>query len=548
MTFREVAEPAALLENEESGQETLRGIPDSGIAATPSQRQSKPKRSSDAEAPMDRQEAAEGLLLEQQALFDIAPVGVAILLDGVVRKSNARLEEITGDGPGDLIGRSLCIGGADAREWQRVAPRIDAEVRAGGIAHCEIETTRKTGERLWVTVRARAVDLKHPEGAAIYVITEMTEAKLGEQRLRQSEERFRSFTALSSEWYWEQDEQFRFVGFSGDVRERTGISSQTIIGRRRWELPFVGVTQSEWAAHRALVEAHQPFQDFEMGRVQEDGSVTWMSVSGEPIFGANRHFLGYRGVGRSITARKRTEVGVQTLNAELERRVAELDLANREMDSFTYSVSHDLRSPLRALDGFSRMLVEEHGQALDDGARTYLGRISTNAQLMGQLIDGLLDLSRTMRSRMLRHEVDLSRMASEVAAGIRQADRERDVELVIAPQVLAEGDPTLLRIVLHNLFSNAWKFTQKRSRARIEFGTVVQEGGRVFFVRDDGVGFDMAYADKLFGAFQRLHGVAEFAGTGIGLVTVQRIVQRHGGRVWAEGALARGATFYFTLG
>jgi light-regulated signal transduction histidine kinase (bacteriophytochrome) len=272
-----------------------------------------------------------------------------------------------------------------------------------------------------------------------------------------------------------------------------------------------------------------------------------MSVSGEPIFGANGHFRGYRGVGRSITARKRTEVGVQTLNAELERRVAELDAAHREMESFTYSVSHDLRSPLRALDGFSRMLVEEHGQALDEEARAYLARISTNAQLMGQLIDGLLDLSRTMRARMLRHEVDLSRMASEVVAGIRQADREREVDFVIAPQVLAEGDPTLLRIVLHNLLSNAWKFTQKRALARIEFGTAVQEGGRVFFVRDDGVGFDMAYADKLFGAFQRLHGVAEFAGTGIGLVTVQRIVQRHGGRAWAEGALGRGATFYFTL-
>jgi PAS domain S-box-containing protein len=548
MTLREVAEPAAPLENVESEPETLPRVPDSGIAATSSQRQSKPKHSSAAEAPLDQLEAAQGLLLEQQALFDIAPVGVAVLLDGVVRKCNARLEEIAGVGSGELIGRPLRIGHTDAREWQRVAPRIDAEIRAGGIAYCEIDAGSKAGERLWVAVRARAVDLKHPEGAAIYVITDITESKLGDQRVRESEQRFRSFTALSSDWYWEQDEQFRFVSFSGAVGERTGISSQTIIGRRRWELPFVGVTQSEWAAHRAQIEAHQPFQDFEMGRVQEDGSVTWMSVSGEPIFGANGHFRGYRGVGRSITARKRTEVGVQTLNAELERRVAELDAAHREMESFTYSVSHDLRSPLRALDGFSRMLVEEHGQALDEEARAYLARISTNAQLMGQLIDGLLDLSRTMRARMLRHEVDLSRMASEVVAGIRQADREREVDFVIAPQVLAEGDPTLLRIVLHNLLSNAWKFTQKRALARIEFGTAVQEGGRVFFVRDDGVGFDMAYADKLFGAFQRLHGVAEFAGTGIGLVTVQRIVQRHGGRAWAEGALGRGATFYFTLG
>jgi len=242
---------------------------------------------------------------------------------------------------------------------------------------------------------------------------------------------------------------------------------------------------------------------------------------------------------------------VQRDAAELEERVAkrtsELAALNRELEAFAYSVSHDLRAPLRGIDGFSQALLEDYADKLDAEGQDYLRRVQAGSQRMGQLIDGLLKLFRVTRGEMRREAVDLSSLAQAVAAELQQREPERRVEFVIAEGLVAEGDAPLLRVVLENLLGNAWKFTAKYPRARIEFGVTQRRGERAYFVRDDGVGFDMAYADKLFGAFQRLHSTAEFDGTGIGLATVQRIIHRHGGRVWAEGMEGQGATFYFAL-
>ena len=225
----------------------------------------------------------------------------------------------------------------------------------------------------------------------------------------------------------------------------------------------------------------------------------------------------------------------------------QLEAANKELEAFSYSVSHDLRAPLRSLDGFSQALLEDYHDRLDDTGRDFLQRVRAASQRMGTLIDDLLSLSRVTRGDLQVEKVDLSALATALAAELQRSDPQRDVRFAIAPDLVARGDPGLMRLVLQNLLGNAWKFTGKRSPAHVEVGSMAHDGGRAFFVQDDGAGFDMAYAAKLFGAFQRLHASDEFPGSGIGLATVQRIIHRHGGQVWAEGTPGRGATFYFTL-
>ena len=253
-----------------------------------------------------------------------------------------------------------------------------------------------------------------------------------------------------------------------------------------------------------------------------------------------------------ITERVRAEAQIQALNRTLEARVAmrtrELIQANQELEAFAYSVSHDLRAPLRAIDGFSRILSERYGNQLDQAARDYLDRVRRAASRMGELIDAILTISRLSRAELRREPVDLSRMAVEVLDELRAGERERNVEVRIAPALHAVGDAALLRNLLGNLLGNAWKFTRAREHAVIEFGAVVHpEGQGEFYVRDNGAGFSQAYADKLFRPFQRLHSQAEFSGHGIGLASVKRIIERHGGTIRAEGREGEGAVFYFTL-
>lgn len=242
-----------------------------------------------------------------------------------------------------------------------------------------------------------------------------------------------------------------------------------------------------------------------------------------------------------------TNQGIVALTMELEQRNIELAAVNKELEAFAYSVSHDLRAPLRSIDGFSQALLEDYEDKLDEQGKDYLRRSRAASQRMGQLIDDLLSLSRITRSDMKSEMVDLSSLAYQVSENLKESQPQRKVEFVVTPGLVANGDSTLLRLLLENLLGNAWKFTSKQSQARIKFGVGQQEGKLTFFVCDNGVGFDMTYADKLFGPFQRLHAATEFPGTGIGLAIVQRIVNRHGGQVWGEGKVGKGATFYFTL-
>jgi len=255
-------------------------------------------------------------------------------------------------------------------------------------------------------------------------------------------------------------------------------------------------------------------------------------------------------INREIAEKNREQETVDHPNQELEVRVRErtdqLEAINRELEAFCYSVSHDLRAPLRSIRGFSEVLLERYASKVDAKGQTLLRRVCESSQIMDRLIEDLLKLSRVTRVELQRRTVNLSALAGEIADKLREAEPSRPAQFVIAPDLKAEGDERLLHVVLDNLLRNAWKFTSKRSETRIEVGLTC-EPECAFFVRDNGAGFDMAYADKLFGVFQRLHSPSEFTGTGVGLAIVQRIVSRHGGKAWAMSQVERGATFYFTL-
>jgi PAS domain S-box-containing protein len=296
--------------------------------------------------------------------------------------------------------------------------------------------------------------------------------------------------------------------------------------------------EAELAIQLAL--AGQREFDNEFRVVHPDGSVRALKAYGLIQRDAAGQALRMIGVNYDITARRQVE-------DQLRATGAQLAAANHELEAFAYSVSHDLRAPLRAIDGFSQALVEDYDQQLDAEARGYLARIRGGVRRMSQLIDDLLQLSRVSRSEMARARVDLSTIVTRIIAELRESSPEREVEVVIAQRVMAWCDASLLRVVLDNLLANAWKFTSNHARARIEFGVTTATGQPVYYVRDDGAGYDPAFANKLFGVFQRLHDAHEFPGTGIGLATVQRVIHRHGGQVWSEGAVEQGATFFFTL-
>jgi light-regulated signal transduction histidine kinase (bacteriophytochrome) len=293
-----------------------------------------------------------------------------------------------------------------------------------------------------------------------------------------------------------------------------------------------------------IIRQTQPGERWEVVEIpifNLDGSVHTVLWNSATLYSADgQTAIATIAQGQDITERKQAEDNLRISSAELE-------VANKELESFSYSVSHDLRAPLRSLEGFSSALIEDYSPRLDAEGIQYLRYIQESSQLMAQLIDDLLKLSRVTRSEMESEEVNLSELAESILTHLAQAEPDRRVKATIAPDIKAQGDSNLLRLALENLLGNAWKFSSKNSSAKIEVGAMPLKGKFTYFVRDNGVGFDMAYVDKLFQPFQRLHKNSEFPGTGIGLATVQRIIRRHGGKVWAEGEVGKGATVYFTL-
>jgi PAS domain S-box-containing protein len=658
---------------------------------------------------------------------------------------------------------------------------------------------RADGRVVWGHVTCTLVrDARGEPFHFILQVQDITERKAAEQALRQSEARFRSLTMLSSDWYWEQDEHLRFTHFSGNAQSEPWLAGPNFaIGKRRWELPAHTPVQGTWEEHRAVLEARQPFRDFQFRKVLPDKQIRYVSCSGEPVFDERGVFRGYRGTARDITTSKEAEqrlgetqallnmaaqigrlgawaydVGqpyvtwseevcaihevkpgfaptsgqaleffapcdretmhttltaclrdgspfdveaqvitaknrslwvrvigeaewnasgqvvrirgacqdisearraaeetrlmaeqltttlesltegfvtidpqrrftylnakaermlgrsrqellgrnaeealpavmgttfghhlrrafeeqvvvqceehfapanawlqlkaypskqglaiyfkdvtarvaaqreILRLNAELEERVrqrtAQLEAANQELEAFSYSIAHDLRAPLSSIDGFSSVLEESLAAEVGGRSRHFLRRIRAGVRQMADLTDGLLSLAQLSRASLRADDVDLAKLARAAITQCRERSPGRSVDVEIAPTLPARGDALLLAQVMGNLVGNAWKFTGKCERARIEVGSFQGESGATtYYVRDNGAGFDMAHASRMFGAFQRLHSLDEFDGTGIGLAIVHRIVSRHGGRVWAHAAPGQGATFHFTLG
>jgi PAS domain S-box-containing protein len=408
-------------------------------------------------------------------------------------------------------------------------------------AAMENEFTFPDGYKGWFDLRIEAV----PEGVFILSV-DITERKHAEEALRRSEALYRGIARnLPDGMVCVVDLEMRCIGLEGMLAAAWGLDRDSAEGRPVLDLVDQELRPGVEARFRGALAGSTASYETEVR-----GSAIWSQYT--PLREENGAVVGAMMLALDITVRKRAEEGIRRLNAELESRVrertAQLEAANRELEAFSYSVSHDLRAPLRGIDGWSLALVEDYAGRLDGQAIQYLDRVRFETQRMGALIDDLLELSRVSRRQMERKPVDLGALALTVADRLREANPERQIEFVIGGGLTAEGDARLFDVMLTNLFDNAVKFTGKRSPARIEFNQAAGADERTFYVRDNGVGFDPAYAGKLFGAFQRLHTASEFPGTGIGLATVQRIVHRHGGRIWAEGGVDEGAAFFFTLG
>ena len=382
-------------------------------------------------------------------------------------------------------------------------------------------------DREWVFSYSGALvrDEAGQPSMSLLTIRDVTARKQAEDALAESEERFRVLADNISQLVWIADAGGERTWFNRRWYEYTGMTFEQVKGWNWWKVHHPDFLEAVLVRMNGAFASGQPLEMVYPLRGR-DGGYRWFLGMVTPIRDAEGRTIRWFGTNTDITEQKLAEEQVRELNAKLEQRVKErtvqLEAANRELEAFSYSVSHDLRTPLRGIDGWSLALLEDYGDQLTPGARKYLERVRSETQRLGDLIDDLLQLARVTRAIMDRREVDLSGTAEAVAARLRDTNPKRKIEFAIEPGLRAPGDPRLLEVVLSNLLENAVKFTGPREVAHIEFGCSDDDGERVFFVGDNGVGFDMAFAGTLFGAFQRLHKVTEFPGTGVGLATVQR--------------------------
>jgi PAS domain S-box-containing protein len=388
------------------------------------------------------------------------------------------------------------------------------------------------------------------------VIERTAELEAATKRLQESEQKARLQLAELDTIYDSApvglcvfDPQLTYLHINKRMAEINGIPAEDHIGRTPWQVVPEIADQAE-ALLRQVLETGQPIWNVEISgetRAQPGVFRTWLE-HWLPLKGPEGHVNGINVVAEEITERKRAEKEIKAVNEDLRRQTAELEMANKELEAFTYSVSHDLKAPLIVANGFCKRLSDLYGEKLDDRGARYLQRIKESCQHMNLLIEDLLNLSKVTTSKTKVKSIDLSGLVKSIATQLKETQPEREVSFFIEEGLIAKGDPRLLRVGLENLLGNAWKFTSKRKRAKIEFGAGKTIGDEpAYFIRDNGCGFDMSGVDKLFEPFHRFHSDEDFSGTGIGLATVHRIITKHGGRIWAESGVGKGATFYFTL-
>ncbi|MCE5313494.1 MAG: PAS domain S-box protein [Armatimonadota bacterium] len=496
----------------------------------------------------DRKQMEEALRISEmnyETIFNVIDYGIVIydLDTGVILDVNSTAKALFDRPEEEIIGRTAdMLSGEDHRYGAKVLEKL----AAGKPQTVERLFRNKDGELSVWEVHLNTAVLQGVK-RIVGVIHDATERKRAEEALKNSEEKFRAVAEYARAGIMlVQDE--RVIYANPYAVEYTGRPLDEIIGISRGLM--ISPEYRDIAEEQMLRSmAGEALTSGDLKVITPSGEVKWIQMSS-----ASFDYMGKRTlltVAIDITERNKARESLLELTRTLESRVAErtlqLETANKEMEAFTYSVSHDLRAPLRSIDGFSMALLEEYSDALDATGQDYLRRVRAAAQRMGRLIDDLLRLSRINRAEMLYKNVNISGMALEILTSLQQTDTERKMEFVIQPDIEVRGDANLLRIAMENLLDNAWKFTGRRSVGRIEVGTELTDSEQIVYVRDNGAGFDMAYLEKLFQPFHRLHADAEFPGTGIGLAIVRRVISRHGGRVWATGEVDHGAVFSFAL-
>ncbi|MBI3374421.1 MAG: PAS domain S-box protein [Betaproteobacteria bacterium] len=490
-----------------------------------------------------------------QLLMDSSPNTVFVRdREGRYTFCNRRIADDFGTEPAQVVGKTT----GEFIPWSTAAAQKVAEIdkqvfdtgRSFGPYESQLPDFR--GTRRWF--QFTKIPIFDGEGRVSQVLgvgTDITAIKEATEALRASEERFRSLTELYATYTWEVDEQYRFRSIGGDFQRDSPMSREEIIGRRADEFPGYELLRPSKQEFERLRASHLPYHDVRV-RIILAGRKYYLSLWGEPVFRPDGTFAGYRGITTDITDRETLEESVRRLNETLEQRVSErtreLEESYRELESFSYSISHDLKTPLRAIDGNIGMLKEDFPGQISAEARVHLERISSQARYMGELIEGLLEFARLSRQEIERKPVRTAEIARMALANFESVIAKHRAVVTVGELPDCRADPVLLRQVFENLLANALKYSALSSPPRIEIGASEEEGRTVYFVRDNGVGFDMQYAGKLFGVFQRLHAPEKFEGTGIGLALVRKIIERHGGRVWAESVPGKGATFRFTLG
>jgi PAS domain S-box-containing protein len=493
---------------------------------------------------------------EQEMVLDSAEIGILFLKDGTIRRANRYFQEVFGWESWEIYGHGserLFASKQDYEEaWDNAVPLL----AKGESYQREGYMKRKDGTVFWCRNLGRAIDETNPELGQIWLLEDISERKQAAEELEH--------VIAEQDLILENTQVAIFMSKDRKV-VRANRSYQTLFGRdpERELLDEIKSMEAYQMLGFPDAESYEEFgrdaypvlmsgRTFQSERQMkhDSGNLFWCRILGKNI-DPNDVSAGVIWMLEDVTERRKAEQEILSLNEQLEDRVswrtAELETANKELEAFTYSVSHDLRAPLRGIAGFSQIILEDYSDVLDEQGQHYAQRIWKGTQTMGQLIEGFLKLSRCNKDDMKLEEVDLSGLAQSVVDELRSNDPEREIRVTITPGMTALGDTGLLYAVLENLIGNAWKFTGKTADPVIEFGTETEDGVPVFLVKDNGAGFDMGYAEKLFDPFQRLHGAHEFDGTGIGLATVQRIVQRHNGKTWAEGEVDSGATFYFTI-
>ena len=496
-------------------------------------------------------QVAERRSAENQArgFLESAPDAIVVTNpEGRIVLLNSQAERLFACTRAALLGRNIGdLVNDDARAGYRIRCAAALDCR-GNRPEELLEIGMRTANGIEINAGMTLSTIRTDEGPLLFHdLRDISWQKRAERALKASETRFRAVADTANDAVVSIDDRGRIVYanpattrlFGYDVAELAGAPVAILTPERYRDRHQAGLARLVAKATPRLIG-----RTIEIEGRRKDGSEFPLELSLARWQADQKTY--FTGILRDISVRRSAEQKIRELNAALQGRAVELETLNKELEAFSYSVSHDLRAPLRSIDGFSQALLEDCAGQLDETGKGYLTRIRSGAQRMGNLIDDLLTLSKVARAEIVAEEIDMTEMAQRIGAELEENTR-RHVDLAVAPGLKAHADPRLLRIALENLLGNAWKFTAARGDPRVEVGTGDDGPGHCFFVRDNGAGFDMAYAEKLFNAFQRLHDAREFPGTGVGLATVQRILRKHGGRIWAEAMVNQGATFYFTL-